>query len=173
MTNHLADLMRYNAWATGALLEFCRGLPEERLALSAPGTYGTISDTLLHLAVAEERYAARMAGDPRPGPDFLDDEAPFPGLDSIAEHARRSGQRLIELAERLPDGHVLRSTWRDKPFEMPAAVLFAQVLNHGDEHRAHVCTVLGGNGIEPPEIDGWSWGEKGLGVRYEWVGQAG
>jgi uncharacterized damage-inducible protein DinB len=167
MTTHLADLMRYNAWATAALLDFCRRLPEHQLELAAPGTYGAIGATLLHVAAAEERYAARIAGEPGPGPDFLSDEAPFPGLQAIAEHTGRSGLRLAELAGSLPDGEILRGSWRGKRYEMPAAALFAQVLNHGDEHRGHVGTVLGANGIEPPEIDGWAWAEQALGARYE------
>lgn len=39
----------------------------------------------------------------------------------------------------------------------------AQALNHGTEHRAHLCTILGAHGTPPPQIDAWSWAEAGGG----------
>jgi uncharacterized damage-inducible protein DinB len=45
-----------------------------------------------------------------------------------------------------------------KKFEVKAGVLVAQVLNHGNEHRAQIYTVLTTLGIEPPELDGWHHG---------------
>ena len=164
---HLSDVVRYNAWATEALIAFLRGLGEERLDLSAPGTYGTIRATLVHLVGANERYAARMAGDAGPGPDSLDEEKAWPGLDALVEHLRSSSARLERLAESVPPGQQLEGVWRGRPFSMPAGALFAQAINHADEHRGHIGTVLGANGIEPPELDGWAWGERALGARYE------
>jgi uncharacterized damage-inducible protein DinB len=44
------------------------------------------------------------------------------------------------------------------PFEVKAGMLVAQTLNHGNEHRAQIFTILTTIGVEPPELDGWSWG---------------
>src|SRR5258708_3444319 len=40
----------------------------------------------------------------------------------------------------------------------PAAVL-AQAINHGAEHRAHVCTVLGAHDLQPPALDAFAYCE--------------
>ena len=49
MRHGLRDLARHNAWATGQVLEYCRGLDEPTLNSTAPGTYGTIFQTLQHI----------------------------------------------------------------------------------------------------------------------------
>jgi hypothetical protein len=39
-----------------------------------------------------------------------------------------------------------------------AATMLTQLCVHGCEHRAHVGTILGANGIEPPDLDSWAHG---------------
>jgi hypothetical protein len=39
-----------------------------------------------------------------------------------------------------------------------AATILTQLVMHGVEHRAHIGTILGANGIEPPDLDSWSHG---------------
>jgi uncharacterized damage-inducible protein DinB len=58
----LIEAFRYNKWANLHLLDVCAKLSDEQLELTAPGTYGTISATLLHLFSAEQRYLRRLAG---------------------------------------------------------------------------------------------------------------
>ena len=47
-------------------------------------------------------------------------------------------------------------------------VIAVQALHHGNEHRTHICTILGTHGIEYGELDVWAFGtavgaEKRLG----------
>ena len=56
MDELLIEAFRYNRWANLHLLDVCAKLSEEQLQLTAPGTYGTIAATLLHLFAAEQRY---------------------------------------------------------------------------------------------------------------------
>jgi len=37
-------------------------------------------------------------------------------------------------------------------------VILAQLVHHGNEHRAQATTILGANGIEPPPQSGWGYG---------------
>jgi uncharacterized damage-inducible protein DinB len=37
-------------------------------------------------------------------------------------------------------------------------MLVAQALNHGNEHRAQIYTILTTIGVEPPDLDAWSYG---------------
>src|SRR5437588_10460521 len=62
MHGALLELFRHKTWATLALLDFCAKQPDDVIDATAPGTYGTIRDTFLHLVRAEEGYFARLTG---------------------------------------------------------------------------------------------------------------
>ncbi|HEX7974403.1 MAG TPA: DinB family protein, partial [Anaerolineales bacterium] len=57
-----AEFLHYNLWANLRLIDACLDLAPEQLAASAPGVYGSIYDTLVHLIKAEARYYKRLAG---------------------------------------------------------------------------------------------------------------
>jgi hypothetical protein len=44
-----------------------------------------------------------------------------------------------------------------KVFSVPAGVFVTQAWHHANEHRAHICTILGALGIEPPELSAWEY----------------
>ena len=157
MATALVDLYRHNLWANLRLLDACAGLDDAHLDASAPGTYGRVRDTLVHLLAAEGRYVARLSGQQPERP--LSERDPFPGFEGLRAHAERSGEALIEIAGRTGPDEVLRGTWRGELYEMPAAVPLIQAINHATEHRAHVVTILSQRGIETPAIDGWAYGE--------------
>src|SRR5262245_12997501 len=68
MAHALHDPVRHNAWANTQLLELCRGLDQQTLHASVPGTYGTILATLRHIIYCEinllERLLDREPSDP-------------------------------------------------------------------------------------------------------------
>jgi len=37
-------------------------------------------------------------------------------------------------------------------------IVLAQLVHHGNEHRAHATTILGSNGRRTPKIGAWSYG---------------
>ena len=78
----VAEFLRHNTMMNDRLLEACRSLSPEQLAATATGTYGTIGATLVHIANAQEGYAARFLGMERP--ERLEED-PFPGMDAMAE----------------------------------------------------------------------------------------
>src|SRR6185503_4932910 len=53
MADLIDDFYRQNAWANLQLIEVCSALNDEQLDASAPGSYGSIRDTLVHLVGAE------------------------------------------------------------------------------------------------------------------------
>ena len=55
-TDSLTTLFSHNLWANLGLLEACAGLSAEQLSASLSGTYGSIHDTLQHIATAEHSY---------------------------------------------------------------------------------------------------------------------
>ena len=36
-------------------------------------------------------------------------------------------------------------------------LLFLQAIHHGNDHRTHVCTILGARGLEVPDLSGWTY----------------
>jgi uncharacterized damage-inducible protein DinB len=150
----LVELFKHNAWANERLLDVCAGLSEDHLAASLQGTYGSIRDTLVHFVGSEASYGARLRGEEAPA--RLD---PSIGLSELREHARRNGAALIALAEQMSEDRTLRGTWRGEPYVLPASTLFIQAINHATEHRTQIATILTQLGIDPPSLDGWSYGE--------------
>jgi uncharacterized damage-inducible protein DinB len=66
MAHALHDPVRHNAWATTQILEFCRGLGEQTLNASVPGTYGTIIATLWHIIYCEIDFPSASSAGNRP-----------------------------------------------------------------------------------------------------------
>jgi uncharacterized damage-inducible protein DinB len=152
----LVDLYRHNRWANLSLLDRCAELSPEQLDLSAPGTYGRVRDTLVHLVSAEQRYVARLSGRKTERP--VGEDKVFPGIAVLREEATRSGAALIEFAENDPPDRITSFVDGGKTYSFGPIVPMVQAINHATEHRAHVVTILTQNGIEMPALDGWEYG---------------
>lgn len=152
MSEVLVQALRYNRWANLQLLEVCGNLPEDRLQLSSSGTYGSIADTWVHLLAAEQRYLRRLVGfEPQ-----LSENNEFPGIASLKEHADRSGEALINAVGHFdPDA---TSEGRDE-FAVRNWLVMAQAMHHGNDHRTHICTILGQHDITYADLDVWAFGD--------------
>ena len=154
----LLDPLRHNAWATSQLLAFCRDLGAEQVHATSEGTYGSILATLQHMIGAESRYRFRLT---RALPDWSGEPEETADLQELTRMADDMAEFWDELAtsDFDPDrviSWVSRVSGADT--EVRAGVLVAQVLNHGNEHRAQIFTILTTIGVEPPRLDGWSYG---------------
>ena len=145
--------LRYNRWANLQLLDVCAQLTDDQLEMSSAGTYGSIEATWLHLLAAEQRYLRRLVGfEPQ-----LSEEDPFPGIAALKEHARRSGDALVDAAGHIdPNGtSTARDDWAPKHW-----LVINQAIHHGNDHRTHICTILGQNGISYGGLDVWTFGDS-------------
>lgn len=158
MNMGLVDFYKHNLWANLRLLDTCAQLTDGQLDANAPGTYGRIRDTLVHLFRAEASYLARLPGF-QPQKRLNLDE--YPGVEALREHARRSGEGLISAATTVDPAHVLRETDdHGVSYEMPAIMPLMQAIHHAAEHRCHIATVLSQIGIEPPDLSVWAYDEE-------------
>jgi uncharacterized damage-inducible protein DinB len=154
----------HHLWATQRLLEHCRGLSAEQLALTAPGTYGSIGATLDHLVSSDRSYLSRLRGTGRKEP--LDAGGPAALLDHFAR--QREGWL----------GHLASKPDFETPIEVqprgqvPAWVIVIQAIHHGNDHRTNAGTVLLRHGLESPEIDAWAYAWE-LGALRPLAGEAG
>src|SRR5665811_1696901 len=57
----LQDIIEHHIWANDTLLAFCEKLTPDQLALTVPGTFGTVEETLVHVAANEEAYLHGLA----------------------------------------------------------------------------------------------------------------
>jgi uncharacterized damage-inducible protein DinB len=157
MANALIDPLHHNSWANAQLFEFCRGLRDDQLRATADGTYGTILATLQHVVGAEGRYASRLAGRDWSWPTEPEETEDLGELARMADDLARFWRELGE-GEFDPDrivSFVSRSSGAEA--EARAGILVAQALNHGNEHRSQIATILTTIGVEPPELDGWHY----------------
>ena len=156
MEHGLHDLARHNAWASAQVLAFCQRLNPPTLDATVPGTYGTIIETLRHLIDAEASYLFRLTG---AWPERPWQAGERVGLDVLAERAAVLGTALEEFLagdwDSEKQGEARGGT--SDVYAVPAGVFLAQALHHANEHRAHVCTILGALGHEPPDVSAWGY----------------
>ena len=157
MGHGLHDLARHNAWATAQLLEYCQSLDESALQATVPGTYGTIRETLQHMLASETSYLFRLTGERA---RYHQEEGRSVALAELATCAAD----LATIWERFLAGEVDIDRMGEGRgdngdiFAIPAGLFIAQAMHHGTEHRAHVCTILGALGHEPPDVSAWGYG---------------
>ena len=154
--NLIPELFRHNSMMNMRLIAACRDLTADQLDATATGTYGSIAATLVHIANSQRSYAARLLDVPRP--ERLT-EHPFPGWPALAGHMTE-GDSALELAVAQSDlDREVVVTGDDPPgaWSMPVGLFLLQAINHGTEHRSQVATILTQLGIEPPNMDGWTY----------------
>lgn len=145
--------IRHDCWANLELLRFCAGLTREQLAWTSPGTYGSIHATLQHVVGAEQGYLRSLTGERAPlGPLEDDDLRP---LDELIAREEMNASR-IEAALAM-DADPVREIHHTDRSVSNAAVVTAQFIHHGSDHRAHVGTILGAHGLVPPELGVWEY----------------
>lgn len=150
----LTTLFRHNLWANLRLLEQCASLSAEQLGATLIGTFGSIHSTLEHIVLAEKSYLSRIST----GQRYRRPEGSPPlTVAEMTESARQSGEGLIEWALKVQPGDTVRVDWEGEPRDVPKTILLTQAINHATEHRAQVMAILTELGIQPPELDGWTY----------------
>jgi uncharacterized damage-inducible protein DinB len=153
-TDTLTTLFSHNLWANLRLLERCAALSGEQLDASIQGGYGSIRDTLLHIVSAEQSYFSRIStGQPH---DRAEGAAPLT-LAEMMESTRATGAGLIEWAPKVQADDTVQINWDGTPRDVPKTIILTQAINHATEHRAQIMTILTQLGIQPRELDSWTY----------------
>jgi uncharacterized damage-inducible protein DinB len=155
----LIEAFRYHKWANLHLLDVCARLSDEQLQLTSPGTYGTIAATLLHLVAAEQRYAVRFTG----GKPAINERDGFPGVAKLRSLAAATADQLIDAAGK-DKQKVVEVDWPEGKFKLDLGVVIIQALHHGNDHRTHICTILGHHDIAYGDMDVWAYGHATGGI---------
>ena len=153
-TDTITVLFSHNLWANLILLERCAELTSEKLEATISGAYGSIRDTLQHIVTAEQSYFSRIrTGQPR----RFTGGAPALTLVEMMESARMSGNGLIDWAPKVQADDTVVIDWDGTPREVPLTFILTQVINHATEHRAQIMAIMTQLGIQPPELDSWTY----------------
>src|SRR5215207_112829 len=104
----LVELFCHHLWANLRLLDSCENLTDAQLDATVHGTFGSIRRTLTHMAGSEESYLARLTGE-----QFADAIGAGEVLElaDLHAHLRRSGEGLIQAAQRVGKIGRIRVAW--------------------------------------------------------------
>lgn len=150
----LTTLFSHNLWANLRLLEQCAALSREQLDAAISGAYGSIWDTLQHIVIAEQSYFSRISTGQRL---HRAEDAPPLTLTEMMESVRATGAGLIEWAPKVQAGDTVQIDWDGTLRNVPKSIILTQVINHATEHRAQIMAILTQLGIQPPELDSWTY----------------
>ena len=147
----IREIFKYHYWATNIIIDHVATLPPARLNDSVPGTAGSIIDTLNHLVRADRLYLLLLNEQPRPPREART----FP-LDELRDMFEAQTKQWEELLDHVDD---YDPTLHNEEGDFPHArdLLITQAIHHGNDHRTHICTILGAMGQEVPEIDEWAF----------------
>jgi Uncharacterized protein conserved in bacteria len=154
-----AEFLHYNCWANLHLIDACLNLTPDQLASSAPGTYGSIYDTLVHIIQAEARYYKRLTGVVL-DPPFSWEAAP--PLSEIRPYVERVSSALVEAAQQMQSTDSFQRDWEDEGWQgqrnrYKSVAMLIQAVNHGVEHRTNITTIMAQKGMQAPDLDGWEY----------------
>ncbi len=127
------------------------------------GAFGSIRDTLQHIVTSEQGYFYRI----RTGQPLLRPEnAARLTMAEMAESLHTTSAGLVEWAPKVQADDIVQVDWEDGTTRnVPKALYLTQAINHATEHRAQIMAILTQLGIQPPDLDGWSYFEA-LGKPY-------
>ena len=150
----IQTLFRHNLWANTILFDICSNLSNEQLDSKIIGTYGTIRDTLIHIARAERSYLNRLT---KTSPPPRKEGTPLPTLEELQISIYSTGEGLIEIAPKIQPQDTVDVNWGGEIIPFPSAVILTQAINHATEHREQIKVMLSQIGIQPPDMDGWTF----------------
>lgn len=150
----LTTLFDHNRWANLRLLEQCAVLTAEQLNATVVGTYGTLRDTLQHIATSEQSYFSRISTGKRTS---RPEGAPDLTMAEIADSLKTTGAGLVEWATKIQAQDTVEIDWDGTPVMVPKSIVLSQVINHATEHRAQVTAIMTQLGIEPPNLQPWEY----------------
>ena len=150
----LTTLFSHNLWANLRLLEECYKLTSEKLDTTTSGSYGSIRNTLEHIVRSERSYFSRISTGQR---YYHPEDAPPMTLAEMMESLRTTGSGLIEWATKVQADDTVTIDWDGTPREVPKTIILTQVINHATEHREQIKAIITQLGIEPPDLQSWTY----------------
>jgi uncharacterized damage-inducible protein DinB len=154
--NNLARLFEHNHWANLQIIDACLKLSDEQLDAEPHGAaYGSIRNTLLHIVTSQQGYLRLLTLPLEQRQERI--EVP---ISELRESARTSGEGFVTLARDQARLASLTRLQTHDGYVVDPWVIMVQAINHATEHREQIKLALTSLGITPPNLDGWTYGER-------------
>ncbi len=155
MNAPLAEMLRYNRWATLTLIDACRTLDDAHLDARIPGTSGPLRELFVHVVGGQQTFVLRTEG--RQNEGELNRASAWPGWDALADAARASSDDLVRIAESLDADVEVDLPYAGKTYRFPRSFFLVHAVEHGVEHRTEIKLALGQQGVTTPDLDAWQF----------------
>ena len=150
----LRTLYEYSAWAGNRVLDAAGRLDPDQLQTPIPGVYGSIHETLVHMAASQWMWLERIQGR---SPHVVPTGADFADLAQLrawwdAQHTA-SLAYLATLVDADLDRVIHYTNTQGQAYTRRVWHALLQVVNHQTEHRSQVAAMLTQQGVEAPATD--------------------
>jgi uncharacterized damage-inducible protein DinB len=140
----LAKLIEHNNWANREIIRACAALGDDQLDARPISKKWSIRENLVHLVECQRDYLSMLTKTSAAAED-----------DALEESAAASGAGLLALdVEQITSPLDIGEGYHVEPW-----VLMLQALNHATEHRKQIANLMRAQGLEPPQMDGWAYGD--------------
>lgn len=150
----IRTLYAYGSWANARVLDAAAGLSPAQLVAADVGGYGSVRDTLVHIAAAEWLYLERWRGR---SPPTLWDPATFPDVTTVrarwAAVAAETRAFVGGLTEDDLERVVAYVNFQGESWAYPLWQQLLHQANHGTQHRGEVAAALTRFGRSPGGLD--------------------
>jgi uncharacterized damage-inducible protein DinB len=150
----LSDLLAYDRWANHQYLDVIAKLTDEQFTRKLGGSFGSIRDTLVHLAWAEWLWAKRWQ---RNSPQVRATPDQFPTCESVRSYMKdveEAQQRIFEHGQ--PDVMTVRIRYtnlKQEVWEYTLEQMVHHLTMHSAYHRGQLATLLRQMDVVPPTTD--------------------
>lgn len=154
-------LYAFNRWANRRTMDSCRAAGATKFEAASAGSFGSMRDTLAHIAWAEwlwlERWQRRS-----PKVSSLPDASTLEKIERVIEDVARGQQSFLEklaadrLQERIAYQNIKGETW-----EYTLGQMLQHTVNHSTYHRGQIVTLLRQAGAAASSTDYLLWFDEG------------
>jgi uncharacterized damage-inducible protein DinB len=150
----LSDLLAYDRWANYQYIDVISKLTPEQFTRKLGGSFGSVRDTLVHLAWAEWLWAKRWQ---RTSPQLRAAPDQFPTCESVRSYLKDAEEVLKQIFENAqPDiaGVRIRYTnFKYEEWEYTSQEMLQHLTMHSAYHRGQLATLLRQLDVVPPTTD--------------------
>jgi uncharacterized damage-inducible protein DinB len=150
----LKDMLAYDRWANRKYLDAIGGVTHEQFTQTLGGSFGSVRDTLVHLAWAEWVWTKRWQGT---SPQVRARQEEFPTIASVRNYLEEVAVAQEKVFEgREPDIRGVRITYtnlKHEVWEYTMEDMVHHLTMHSAYHRGQLATLLRQLGVVPPTTD--------------------
>ncbi len=150
----LTDLLAYNRWANHQYLDVIARISDEQFTRKLGGSFGSVRDTLVHLAWAEWLWAKRWQ---KSSPQVRAIPDQFPTVESIRMYLKDVEEAQIRVFSHgeadLRTVRIRYTNLKREEWEYTLEQMVYHLMMHSAYHRGQLATLLRQLDVVPPTTD--------------------